>query len=327
MDPLWSARAGCTKVAARAVGAAGCQTERVPSTAATAAGLVGGVVGLGAATVAYALWEARQYTLRRFEIGLDRAGTGGDRPLRVLHLSDLHLSPRDSDRIAWVRDLATLAPDLTVVTGDFHGDPDGPRLALRALEPLLTRPGLYVRGSNDYFAPRRTNPAKYLAGPSEVRPKRPQIDVAPLNRGLTEAGWFDLDNARADLRVGGWDIDARGVDDPHIRRDRYEQVAGPFRPEADLRLGVTHAPYRRVLDPMAADGADLVLAGHTHGGQLCVPWVGALVTNCDLPRAQAKGVSRWGSAHLHVCAGLGTSPYTPIRIACRPEATLLTISR
>ena len=115
------------------------------------------------------------------------------------------------------------------------------------------------------------------------------------------------------------------MDDPHIGRDRYADVAGPFDPDADLRLGVAHAPYRRVLDAMAADGADLILAGHTHGGQVCLPWVGALVTNCDLPRSQAKGLSGWRESALHVSAGLGTSPYTPIRLACRPEATVLTV--
>ena len=89
---------------------------------------------------------------------------------------------------------------------------------------------------------------------------------------------------------------------------------------------MTHAPYLRVLDAMAADGADLVLAGHTHGGQLCVPGVGALVTNCDLPRKQAKGLSAHDGSVLHVSAGLGTSPYAPVRFACRPEATLLTLT-
>jgi predicted MPP superfamily phosphohydrolase len=76
---------------------------------------------------------------------------------------------------------------------------------------------------------------------------------------------------------------------------------------------------------MVADGVALVLAGHTHGGQLCIPGVGALVTNCDLPRRQAKGVSSWEGVPLHVSAGLGCSPYAPVRFACRPEASLLTL--
>ena len=102
-------------------------------------------------------------------------------------------------------------------------------------------------------------------------------------------------------------------------------------------MGVAHAPYQRVLDAMTADGARLVIAGHTHGGQLCVPGYGALVTNCDLDRGRAKGVSRWwpgagtsaprpsDAAWLHVSAGLGASRYAPVRFACRPEATLMTL--
>lgn len=287
--------------------------------------VVAPLVAAGAATTAYSLWEARQYTLRQVEVRLRRGGHRPERPITILHLSDLHLSPRDQDRITWVRQLGELDVDLTVVTGDFHGHAEAAALALRALEPLLDRPGLFVRGSNDYYAPSRANPAKYLTGPSELRTTRAPIDVARLNEGLLAQGWHDLDNARQTLTIHGWHVEARGVDDPHIGRDRYDEVAGPFDASAQLRLGVAHAPYRRVLDAMAGDGADLILAGHTHGGQICLPWFGALVTNCDLPRRQAKGRSAWDGSVLHVSAGLGTSPYTPIRLACRPEATLITV--
>ena len=102
-----------------------------------------------------------------------------------------------------------------------------------------------------------------------------------------------------------------------------------------MRLGVAHAPYLRVLDQFAEDGYDAVLAGHTHGGQVCVPFLGALTTNCDLDNARAKGVHRHpadsrpgdpGSTWLHVSAGLGTSPYVRLRLACRPEASLVTLT-
>ena len=79
---------------------------------------------------------------------------------------------------------------------------------------------------------------------------------------------------------------------------------------------------------MAYDGHDLIMTGHTHGGQVCVPFYGALVTNCDLDTRRAKGLSKHSAggrtAWLHVSAGVGTSPYAPIRFACPPEATLLT---
>lgn len=277
-------------------------------------------------TTAYALAEARAYTLRRVRLEIPNHHGESDLPdVRVLHLSDLHLVNRDKDRARWVAGLADLRPDLVVVTGDLRGGLHVDDIVLSALGDLLAVPGLYVHGSNDYFAPTANNPAKYFRGPTKLRPHRPPIDHTTLDRKLDEAGWLSLDNRSAELRVRGWLIAARGTDDPHIRRDKYEEVAGPFDPAADLRLAVTHAPYAKVLDAMAADEADLIFAGHTHGGQICLPWFGALVTNCDLPRSQVKGLSTWKSSALHVSAGLGTNPYTPIRIACRPEATLLTL--
>lgn len=288
---------------------------------------------VGLLSLGYARWEARQYTLRRARVAVPDHHP--DRPLpdlRILHLSDLHLSSRDGDRVAWVRRLSDLRPDLVVATGDFHGAADAADLVVEALGDLLDLPGLYVRGSNDYFAPTASNPLRYFAGPSSSVPRRPGIDSALLDGRLQSAGWIDLDNLAGSLEVAGWLIDARGTDDPHIKRDDYACVQGPYDPRADLRLSVTHAPYRRVLDAMAEDGTDLIMAGHTHGGQVCLPWYGALVTNCDLPRAQVKGLSQWGGGRgegsaLHVSAGLGTNPFAAIRVACRPEATLLTVTK
>jgi predicted MPP superfamily phosphohydrolase len=155
-----------------------------------------------------------------------------------------------------------------------------------------------------------------------------------LRDAFTASGWVDLTNRREVVKVGELSFAFAGVDDPHLRYDRLQDVAGPADRDADVRVGVAHAPYLRVLDQLAADGYDAILAGHTHGGQVCLPGVGALTTNCDLEPARAKGLHRHpaasrdgdpGSAWLHVSAGLGTSPYARIRVACRPEATLLTL--
>ena len=130
------------------------------------------------------------------------------------------------------------------------------------------------------------------------------------------------------LKAGALDIAVAGVHDAHIKRDRYAQVAGPADPAADLRLAVMHSPEPRVLDQFAADGYELLLAGHTHGGQLCLPGYGTIVTNCGIDRQRARGLHRYpagGPAWLHVSAGLGTSPWAPARFACRPEASLLTL--
>ena len=289
----------------------------------TVARTAAGLALAGAAGLVYARWEAQAFTLRRAEVAVLPAGQP---TMRILHLSDLHLVPGQRTKQAWVRSLREVRPDAVVVTGDFLSHPDAVPHVLDTLEPLFDLPGAFVLGSNDYYAPKPLNPARYLRGPSQLEPNRPMLPWGDLVDGLVAGGWLDLGNRRGTLKIDGREVDVRGVDDPHIRRDRYNDVAGAFAADADLALGVTHAPYLRVLDAMAVDGADLVLAGHTHGGQLCVPGVGALVTNCDLPRSKAKGLSTHGDAALHVSAGLGTSPYAPVRFACRPEATLLTLT-
>ncbi|GAA4971947.1 metallophosphoesterase [Kineococcus glutinatus] len=292
-------------------------------------GLLGATAALGAAGLGYAAgYEVRAFRLRRFDVPVLPAGAD---PIRVLHVSDLHLVPTQRRKREWVRALAGLQPDLVVDTGDNLAHPEAVPALLDAFEPLLHLPGAFVLGSNDYFAPRPKNWARYLRRNRPIpEPEGPRLPTAELVRALTQAGWADLTNARATRAVAGRTLEFVGVDDPHLGYDRYEEVAGPPSPGADLTIGVTHAPYRRTLDAMVADGFPLVLAGHTHGGQLCVPGVGALVTNCDLPRRQAKGLSTWRvpggpQAQLHVSAGLGTSPYSPVRFACHPEASLLTL--
>lgn len=282
-----------------------------------------GAAAAGVATLAYARWEAQAYTLRRASLPVLPSGQP---PLRVLHLSDLHLVPGQVSKVRWVQSLRTLRPDAVIVTGDFLSHRDAIPHVLDALDPLFDVPGAFVLGSNDYYAPRPLNPASYLRGPSQLEPKRAMLPWQDLVDGITANGWLDLGNARGSLTIAGRTVDLRGVDDPHISRDRYDEVAGPFDAAADLALGVTHAPYLRVLDAMADDHADLILAGHTHGGQLRIPGVGALVTNCDLPRSKARGLSEHEGTPLHVSAGMGTSPYAPVRVACRPEATLLTLT-
>jgi predicted MPP superfamily phosphohydrolase len=290
------------------------------------------VLAAGVSGLAWSFAEARAFVLRRFSLPVLPAGSD---PLRVLHLSDLHLVPRQRAKLEWVRRLADLDPDLVVSTGDSLAALDAVPAVLSAHGELLDRPGVFVLGSNDYYAPKPKNPARYLLPAGGRRRMTGQrLPTDDLVRGFTTAGWLDLTNRRQALAVGDLRLEFVGVDDPHLNRDRYQQVAGPADASADLTLGVTHAPYRRVLDAMASDGAGLVLAGHTHGGQLCLPGFGALVTNCDLDRGRAKGVSRWapgggsgpGAAWMHVSAGLGTSPFTPVRFACRPEASLLTLT-
>ncbi|MDP4589136.1 MAG: metallophosphoesterase [Candidatus Nanopelagicales bacterium] len=278
----------------------------------------------GAATLAYGLVEAQAFTTRELELAVLPEGSEN---IRVLHISDLHITPAQTRKINWVKSLVKLEPDFVVGTGDFLAHSLAVPAVVEAMDELMDIPGAFVLGSNDYFAPTLKNPLQYFNKSRVIQAGGTPLPTSELVEQLTDAGWLDLNNKQSQVTIKGVKIHARGTDDPHVKKDNYAAVSGMFANDT-FALGVTHAPYRRVLESFATDNAHLVLAGHTHGGQICLPFYGALITNCDLPQRQAKGFSKFGDSKmpLHVSAGVGTSPFTPIRIACRPEATLLTLT-
>ncbi|BBY81572.1 metallophosphoesterase [Mycolicibacterium pulveris] len=295
-------------------------TRSSPSTLKSAAAVSAGALAAG---IAYgSIIERNAFVLREVTMPVLSPGTS---PLRVLHISDIHMRPGQRRKQAWLRELVALEPDLVVNTGDNLAHPKAVPAVVQSLTELLAIPGVFIFGSNDYFGPRPKNPLNYLANPGHRVHGEP-LPWQDLRAAFTERGWLDLTHNRREFTVNGLRIAAAGVDDPHLSRDRYDTIAGPAPAAADLKLGLTHSPEPRVLDRFAADGYQLVMAGHTHGGQLCLPFYGALVTNCGLDRSRAKGPSRWGAhMQLHVSAGIGTSPYAPLRFCCRPDATLLTL--
>ncbi|MCI2266876.1 metallophosphoesterase [Sediminivirga luteola] len=294
--------------------------------AGTAGRICAGVAAAGGAVAAWSLLvEPHWFALRQATLPVLPPGSS---PRRLLHISDLHLVPGQAPKRRWVSRLARLDPDLVVTTGDNIGSARALPDLFECLEPLLERPGAFVFGSNDYYAPVVKNPLGYLSGPSNRgRPRHGALlPVEDLRSGLRRAGWLDLNNATGALSLGGLRVSLAGMDDPHIGRHRWPHPDWAPAGDAEaLQLGVVHAPYRAVLDRFARAGADLVLAGHTHGGQVRIPFWGAPATNCDLGRDQARGVMPWGRAVVNVSAGVGCAPMAPVRFACRPEASLLTL--
>ena len=293
---------------------------------------------VGAAGAAAAVWgfgiERYLFTVREVSAS---ALPKGSAPIRVLHLSDAHMAPWQHRKQDWLASLAQLNPDLIVNTGDNLGHRDGLLGIRRAFDPLAGIPGVFVHGSNDVNAPSPRNPFRYFTGPSKKNnTPSPRLDTAAMDRYFTdELGWVGLNNAAARIDVNGRAVDLFGVNDAHRDWDDLDALPaaidslGPREPGAPV-LGVTHAPYQRVLNSFVDLGADAILGGHTHGGQVCLPGYGALVANCDIPLKQAKGLSSWAhggrSVPLNVSAGCGHSIYAPVRFACRPEATLLTLT-
>ena len=254
--------------------------------------------------------------------------------MRLLHVSDVHLAHGQDHRVRFLRSLAEIEADLVVITGDLLGDVGIEDEAVDAVAQLTGpgRPGLFVLGSNDLYGPLIKSPHRYLTH-RYLTHRRLAIHGTPLAfdrlvERLDGAGYTTVRNGAVAVETRAGDVAVGGIDDPHLEATVIPP-SDALTPHAAglgdgmLNLGLVHAPYLRALDALSAAGHDLLLAGHTHGGQVRIPGFGAVVANCDLPLDQARGESRYRDAWLHVSPGLGHSKYTPFRVACRPEATLL----
>ena len=310
-----------------------------PTSRAAGAVLAGvAVAGLGALAWG-TIVERNRFTVRHELLPVLPRGA---RPLTVLHLSDLHMAPWQEEKQAFIRSLVRYEPDLIVDTGDNLGHVDGLIGVKEALEPFEGVAGVFVHGSNDYVGPMFKNPFTYFGGPSRRHTDAQELDTTALELFFEdELGWLDLNNHARAMEIRGTRIEFYGTGDAHRGWDKLAALPGaidelrenvewtPGTDEQVLGIGVTHAPYQRVLNSFVNQGADVIFAGHTHGGQVRIPGLPALVTNCDIPRDQAQGLSVWRTAHasafLEVSAGLGTSIYAPVRFACPPEAIVLTL--
>ena len=307
----------------------------------TTIGAAAAAAAVGAGALAWGtLVERNAFTVRTETLPILAPGA---RSLTVLHLSDLHMAPWQKAKQDWIRGLAVYEPDLVVDTGDNLGHENGLSGIEHALEPFRDIPGVYVHGSNDYVGPMLKNPFGYFSNRRKAPGKAAGLDTAGLETFFDGLGWLNLNNTARAMSIKGSRLEFMGVNDPHIGLDRLDKLPGaldelrenvnwpndPTEP-AVVTVGVAHAPYRRVLNSLVTNGADVIFAGHTHGGQVCVPGYGALVTNCDIPRDQVRGLSLWHhalrAAYLNVSAGLGTSIYAPVRFANKPEAVVLTLT-
>lgn len=257
--------------------------------------------------------ERHWFAVRRFRVPCLPEGSP---PLRVLHVSDLHFRRGQGMKRRFLRGLGRLEPDLVVGTGDFLGDKESVDAVVDALEPISTRlGGVFVLGSNDYFSPVFKNPLRYFAPKRGTRKHGKSNPWPDLVQGLVGQGWVYLSNRVTE--VEGFEV--VGLDDAHIGRAKPEVAKSRSGP--GFRLALAHTPDSA--RDLLAKGFDLVLCGHTHGGQVRLPGSGPLVTNCDIPREWARGLHQVDANWLHVSAGLGTSMYAPYRFACRPEVSIL----
>ena len=266
----------------------------------------------------YAFVEPFRYRLTRRTLPVRR----GTPPLTVLHLSDTHMAAGDRRLHGFLERLPSeigFIPDIVAATGDFIEADAAIEDLVRLLSGIEARIGrFFVYGSHDYFESAGPSYLKYFTG-GEVKHAPRRRDESPMTEGLVAKGWINVMNRSEVVVHDDRNIRVTGVDDPYLRWHRADHIERAA--DDDAAIALVHAPD--VVSEWALNDFDLVVAGHTHGGQVRIPGVGAVVTNCSLPNDLAAGATRIGPTWLHVSPGLGTGRYTPIRFNCRPEATLL----
>jgi uncharacterized protein len=261
-----------------------------------------GALAPAAGALAWGHFEAGWVRLESVECPLDRVPPELD-GLRIVHLSDLHLGvPSRATRaveraVNWA---AERNPDVVLISGDLLSRDRGePRL--RELLGRLSR--CYAVLGNHDFAHTRDPFSK----------RSPVRDLSPATLLLDDARTVELRGRRVQIV---------GVDPRSYRRG----VAKPERladPDAELRILLCHFPS--VIDKLEPGIFDLVLSGHLHAGQLCLPWPGGRLRLAHLRWTYVQGLYRRPGGVLHLSAGLGTT-FVPFRFLARPEATELVLT-
>lgn len=274
----------------------------------------------GAAVAGYALSQPYRYGIVDVPVPVAASVPA----LSILHLSDLHLQARHRRLPEFLRELPRRINevDLVLATGDLIEDDSGIDAAVETLNGVAARLGrFYVLGSHDYYQARFQAFTKYFRT-AQAKPKAPRAATTRLEEGLRDGGWVPLHNTSHVVDSTHGQIRIAGVDDPYLRRHRTDHIR---RARTDrLAIGLVHAPD--VVSEWALAGFDLVVAGHTHAGQVRLPVAGAVVTNSSLPTALAGGLHRVGNMWLHVSPGLGHGKYTPVRFGVRPAVHILQLA-
>jgi hypothetical protein len=234
-------------------------------------------------------WEPNHPRLTRIDIE-----GNVPKPLRILHLTDLHLEPWETAGERWLKALLpTLNPDLILLTGDIHQLDNFDADRLRPVLSLLHAPiGVYACLGYDRA--------------SVIRAAAPGIKI--------------LENAGDVLAFGNERIGVCGLAHVGNRERGYQAILG-----SAYRIVLDHTP--ELAEEAARHRADLYLCGHTHGGQVRIPFWGAIITNSKTGKRYEAGLCRYRNTWVYTGCGLGLepAPAPQVRFLCRPEVTLITV--
>jgi hypothetical protein len=244
-------------------------------------------------------WRARKNAedikIRRHDIRLPQVPASFD-GFTILHLSDLHADMNGGAMRRLIELLPTVSYDLCVLTGDYRGKTYGPYQetidGLARVRAHLQGPVYGVLGNHDSI---------------RMVPPMEEIGIRML-----------LNEAEA-IERGGEQIHLVGIDDAHYYRvDNIEKAVSSV-PAAEFSILLSHTPeiYRQA----AHAGFKLMLSGHTHGGQICLPGAIPIILDSVLPRRMGAGAWSYRGMVGYTSVGVG-SCILPVRLNCPPEITL-----
>ena len=250
-----------------------------------------------------------------------------DKYLRILHISDIHLCSNTLDRLGAIENEIGRKWDLVLVTGDLIENDSGINPIARALSFLEATYGKYaVFGNHDYFGYTSSNPYQWAstvlgcfrrqAGDKYGRKNDIRALKAALENG---AGVKVLINEALEIKTpAGRNIQIFGIDDPSRGKDRAELLYDQVDPDA-LRIVIMHSPHN--LNSIKPLRPEIILCGHTHGGQIRLPFIGPITSASDAPRSKASGTVELEGMRVHVSPGLGAGKLFPFRFNSPREVT------
>lgn len=273
---------------------------------------------LSLAVTAYALYiEPTRFRTTRARVEIKRKLP---QPLEILHISDLHLMAHERTKIEFLRGLHARPVDLVLVTGDIIEDDSGIECCVEILSGFRTRYGVFVVfGAHDHWDTRLWNVVRDLSLGGYR--KGAANDFERFRNKLELAGVVCLENESCRLGLGDkTDLWFVGVGDIFAGLDDFGKALEGV-PDDAFRILLAHSVESP--EELAARRFDAVFAGHSHGGQVRLPFLGAVITRSSLKREFASGVFAVGGTPFHINNGVGTGKWTRFRFLCPPEVTYI----
>ena len=268
--------------------------------------------------ICFSFLEARNVRIHRIDLFFNTLPAAFD-GYRILHLSDLHINKQNKRTKRLLASLTAEPADLCVITGDLIEDDKAIHICQDMLKTIRPPHGVFVvLGNHDYFRYSMWDMIQKRNITTRTN------DTQGLVRILNRTGFRVLRNESIEIGRNGDSVWLVGLDDPVTNRHNVKKALAPVPSEAFTIL-LTHTPD--VIRETNFPGEHLILAGHTHGGQVLLPLWGPIMNHSSLKPGFVSGGMKLDNGFLLVSNGQGVNTLFPFRFRCRPEICTVRLRR